>query len=80
MKSAPLFCLAFVFGWFALGCSRSPATTYRVPPEKQADAARLMIQLTESMSSNSWSGFSPDRIADTATKQVLAIYGEPVKP
>lgn len=75
-----VYLAAAIVGGTLGGCSRSLATTYQVPPDKQADAAVLMAKLTDSMARNSRSGDSASSIASAATQQVLSIYGEPVKP
>lgn len=56
-------------------CSREPEL--RVPIGKQEAAAKLTVQLTESLVKSDF-GPGPDAVTNAVRKQVLAIYGEPV--
>ncbi len=60
------------------GCSKSPQVVYRIPPDKQEAAAKMTVQLTDSMSHGLLSINTPSNIADSVRAQVLAVYGEPV--
>lgn len=71
--------ILFIAAILCVGCA--PKVVYRIPPEKQADAAALSAKLTESLSrgGGNWSS-SPDTISRAVRQQVEQVYGEPVKP
>ena len=69
----PLLLIPLVLALAA--CAPEPKVVYRIPPDKQEAAAKLMYDLTRSLSQ---SGYSPNHTAETAREQVERIYGEPV--
>lgn len=71
-----LFCLVLLFLTACCPVSH-PRATYRIPPDKQVEAAKLTAAIVESLKNTP---HSPDAITDAAYQQTLAIYGEPVKP
>lgn len=57
------------------GCAPKEEITYRIPADKQAEAAKLTLELTCSYSGQGW---SPIYVSEVVSKQVLFLYGVPV--
>ena len=72
LTALPLLCATLL----ATSCSPKPQVVYRIPPDKQEEAARMLTDLVKHMSINS--SYSPGYVMNEARKQVERIYGEPV--
>lgn len=66
MTKSILICLVLLLG----GCARSKVV-YRIPPDKQEAAAKMMTELART-------GVGPFRSLNDIREQVEHIYGEPV--